>query len=172
MLIFFEALGFLFIFSTSMLFHYVDDLVKPNKFTDLLSINNDSIWENLKVVILPTILWTFIELPAIFKNNNLLIAKTSQILVSIALIFAIYYSARAIIKKDNKALKLISVFIATAVGALVSYLILSINTILVINTYITICILVGYIIIYILLTYIPPKIKLFKDNKKNIYGKE
>ncbi len=170
MLIFFELLGFLFISSTALLFHYVDYIFKPNKLTDLLSINNNSIWENLKVVILPIIFWSIIEIPALYKNDNLLIAKTLQIIVSMAVIFIIYYSTKAIFKRSDMIIKSLAIYVGTFLGALSSYVALSIKPIFTIDVLITFITLIGYFVIYILLTYIPPKLGIFKDPDSEIYG--
>lgn len=171
MLFCFEILGFLFIGSCALLFHYVDEVFKPNKFTDLFSINNDSIWENLKVIILPIILWSFIELPYLKNNNNILIAKALQIFISIALIFVIYYGLQALINKKSPLLKGIAIYVASLISSLVSYMILSIDTIFSIPLLITIGVFILFIIIYCLLTYCPPKLSWFKDPNTDMYGK-
>lgn len=171
MLIFFELLGFLFIGSCALLFHYVDYFFKPNKFTDILSTNNDSIWENLKVVILPIILWAFIELPAISANKNILLAKCAQLFITMALLFVIYYSSQVLLKKKSPVIKGIAIYAGSLLGAFTSYMILSCNTLIAANLIVTVCVLVIFIIIYVILSLVPPKMFLFKDPNTEFYGK-
>lgn len=171
MLIFFELLGFLFISSCALLFHYVDYFFKPNKFTDILSTNNDSIWENLKVVVLPIILWTFIKLPAISTNKNVLLSTCIQIFITISLLFVIYYSLQVLLKKKSPLLKVIAIYVASFVGSFTSYMILSTHTILDVNLIVTVSVLIIFTIIYIILSLAPPKIFLFRDPNTQVYGK-
>jgi hypothetical protein len=170
-LIFFELLGFLFISSCALLFHYVDYFFKPNKFTDILSTNNDSIWENLKVVVLPIILWTFIELPAVSTNKNVLLATIIKLFITMALLFVIYYSSQVILKKKPPLLKGIAIYVASFIGSITAYMILSMKTVIDVNLIVTISILVIFIIIYLVLSLVPPKIFLFQDPDTKVYGK-
>ncbi len=171
MLFCFEILGFLFIGSCALLFHYVDEVFKPNKFTDLFSINNDSVWENLKVIVLPIIFWSFIELPYLKNNDNILIAKLLQIFVSIALLFIIYYSSQVLLKRKTPLLKGIAIYVSALISSLVSYMILSINTIFEVPLLITIGVFGFIIVVYCLLTTYPPKINFFRDPNTQVYGK-
>jgi len=172
MLIFFELLGFLFITSSTLLFHFVDDIFTPNKFTDLLSINNNSVFENLKTVILPIIFWTFIEIPSMANNDNILIAKTLQLFVAMSLIYVIYYGYQTLTSKSSLVTKTIAISFANLIGFIVSYFCLSIKTIIPINLTITMVVLLIYIGLYIVLCYHPPKIGFFKDPESHIYGKK
>ena len=122
-------------------------------------------------MILPIILWGFIELPAIYTNKNILIAKTTQIFITMALLFVVHYSSLVLLKKKSPVLKGLAIYIASLVGSLTSYMILSIRTLININLIVTIVVLITYLIIYILLSLIPPKIFLFKDPNSNSYGK-
>jgi len=171
MLIFFELLGFLFIGSCALLFHYVDYFFKPNKFTDILSTNNDSIWENLKVVVLPILLWTFIKLPAVSSNKNVLLATCVQLFITMALLYVIYYSSQVLLKKKSPLLKGFAIYAGSLLGSITSYMILSMKTVIEVNLIVTISILIILTIIYVLLSLVPPKVFLFQDPDTQVYGK-
>ena len=158
----FQIFSILFTFILGSLLHSTYKISGQNNIIAIFSSINESVWEHLKLLYFPMLLTTFIGC-FYFRNNvpNFLCSKTIGILVSMAFTVIFFYTYTGIIGKNIPAIDISSFFIATILGELVSYLLIVNN--FKCNKILAIIILLFIFICFVVFTYFPPNIGLFKD---------
>ena len=149
-LLLFEGISILFIFILGVLLHFTYEWSNQNSLVGLFSAINESTWEHLKLVFFPTLLFTLIG-NFLYKKEypNYLCAKTKGILISLAFLVIFFYTFQGVIGFSLAILNISSFFISVLVGEFYFLLL-------------TLC--------FILFTYFPPPINLFKDPLTKTYG--
>lgn len=154
------------------LLHFTYELLGENTFVAIFSAVNESTWEHLKLVFYPTLIFSIIEYLFIGKNsNNYCIAKTTAILFEMSFITSFFYTYTGIIGTNFAFLDISSFVVAIIVGEYIAYRIMlksqiQSNLIKIISIIIPIMLLIAFI----LETYNPPMINLFKDPVIGGYG--
>lgn len=160
---FFGMFGFIFISMFATLTNYIYDIFPMNKYTNFLyQLDNKGIWGKISVTVFPILLWSLVELPILGNNSNFLIGVIINILVSCAVIFEIKYGIGLLINKENNTINLISIYIATLIGQLVSYMIFKMDPFFQGNHIMSILGMVLLLNLYIIVIIKPPKIEFFK----------
>ena len=162
-------IGTIFIIISGTLSHFFYEWSNNNFVVGLFSPINESTWEHMKLVFFPMLLFSLI---ANSKLKEIYPCITSSLLFGILigtfLIPIIFYTYTGIIGTNYAFLDISSFFIAVILGELISFKRIVNNkkcnkTIL--------GLIIGILFIcFILFTYIPPKINLFKDPINNTYG--
>lgn len=140
-----------------------------NPIIGIFSTVNESTWEHLKLVFFPMSLTTIVGY-FIFKEDypNFLCARTLGILTAISFIVVFFYAYTGILGTNYRVLDIGSFFAAVILGEYVSYR-------LILRNYHCMhfpspIILLFFCFLFILFTFIPPKIPLFKDPLTGTYG--
>jgi hypothetical protein len=82
-----ELAGALFIIILGSMLHFTFKWSGNNQLVAIFSADNESVWEHLKLVFWPTLLWGLIEFLSLRgKANNFVFAKTAEVYLMIALI--------------------------------------------------------------------------------------
>ena len=150
--------------------HFLYDLTNHNKFIGIFAAVNESTWEHIKIALTPTLLWGLVDGFIYGTNPNYFMAKFVSLFVIIILMPALYYGHKSIIKKEIFILDIISFYTVITVSQYLFYLLLRIDTVPYITTYLS-C--VGVFILfggYMIHTLMPAKTFLFKDPLTNKYG--
>lgn len=151
------------------LLHFTFEWSNKNLLVASFSAVNESTWEHLKLVFFPMLLTTIIGYFVFGKNlSNYLCANLLGIISAISFIIVFFYTYTGIIGTNFAILDIGSFFIAVILGEFIIYKILNSN--LNCNSIITIIIFILLLLCFIIFTYFPPKIGLFKDPIKNNYG--
>lgn len=165
-----ELYGFIFIVILGTLAHFIYDWSNHNKYLALLVAVNESVWEHMKLVVLPSLLWLLIEIPFIGSNSNFMIAKCVSLLTMLIFIPCAFYCYKAIFKKDSLLFDIIEFIVAIGLGQYLSYLILNINVLPKPLTFISLLIYIfidGY---FLIATLIPGDSFIYKDPRNNKVG--
>ena len=152
-----------------VLFHYTYELSGNNKFVALFSAINESTWEHLKLIFFPMIITTF--LGYIFLKNefdNFLCARTIAIIIAMLFTVVFFYTYTGILGKNIAFIDISSFFISILIGEYITDLL--INNKVKCNKNIAIIFLLGIAIMFVLFTFRPPQIQLFKDPINSSYG--
>ena len=155
------------------LFHFTYEWSGKNQIVVFFSAVNESTWEHLKLLYFPMLLTIIIGL-LYFKNFDkkiapiFICAKTIGIITAMAFTVVFFYTYSGIIGKDIPFISILSFFIAIILGEYVAYLLMTNNVQL--NKNICIAILAVLLLCFIIFTFNPPKIGLFKDPLTNSYG--
>ena len=165
-----EIYGTIFIIVLGSFFHFLYDLTNHNKIVGYFTSVNESTWEHIKLVILPSFLWLITEYHFYFDNNNLFFAKFIGLLVMMITIPVLYYLSKYFIKKELIVVSISIFVIAVILGQILFRLLLfNVDGSLYLK-HIGIIGLIIILLVYITNTYTPLKNFLFKDPITNKYG--
>ena len=163
----FQIFSIIFTFILGTLLHFTYKISGQNNIVAIFSSINESVWEHLKLLYFPMLLTTIIGC-FYFKNNipNLLCSKTIGIFIAISFTVIFFYTYTGIIGKNIATIDISSFFIATILGELVSYLLIVNN--FKCNKILAIIILLIIFICFIVFTYLPPSLGIFRDPTKSL----
>lgn len=154
------------------LLHFTYEWSGRNLFVASFSAVNESVWEHLKLAFFPMIIATIIEYFFVKDEvNNYVEAKTIGIFTAISFIVVLFFTYSGIIGTSIIVIDIL-IFIASIIlGEYVAYKLMKREDE---STYITeilsIIILVFLLICFIVFTYLPPEVNLFRDVMKGVYG--
>ncbi len=168
----FQIFSVIFTWILGTILHFLYEWSGDNKIIASFSAVNESTWEHLKLVFFPMLITTIIGFLVIGKDNKKFwCAKTIGIILAMSFIIVFFYTYTGIIGTNFAILDIGSFFVAVILGEYAAYKIM-INEedkqkcnkrIAIIGLT---CILLGFIIF----TYLPPHIGVFKDPISNGYG--
>lgn len=166
----YSILGFFFISIVGTLSHFVYDWLGNNIVICAFFSVNESSWEHLKLAVIPGFIWLFIEYIYLDKKNNFFKAKLFSFVTMIVLILSLFYGYKLIFKEEILLLDVIIFYLSIGIGQFVSYVIMKYNKINKHTENIYIVLLLGMILSFVIFTFYPPKIDIFKDHNTNSYG--
>jgi len=160
-----------FIILVGSFFHFIFELSGENLIIAGIAPVNESVWEHLKLGYWPLIFFSLIEYRFIKYNaKNLGIAKLLAVLTIISTILVIFYSYTAIIGEEILIIDILSFIFGVIFAQIVSYkLMISSKRPQWINT-ISWVLFIGLGILFVIFTFFPPKIPIFRDGVTGGYG--
>jgi hypothetical protein len=165
-------LGFFFISIIGTLSHFVYEWAGNNNIVGAFTAVNESTWEHLKIAIIPAFIWLVITLITSKEINNFFIANLLSFLVIMISILLIFYGYKAILQKDVLILDILSFYIAIGLGQFVSYKIMNYTELPIWLNIVSIILLTLLFLSFILFTYHPPKMEIFRNPIDDSYGIE
>lgn len=163
----FEIVSTLIIFVLGILLHFTYNLSNQNVFVGIFSAINESTWEHLKLIFFPMTIMSLIG-GFYFKEEEpkYLCTKTKGILIALSFLIIFFYTYTGIIGKSIGFLNIISFFVAVGIGQGYAYKKRSVSCSKSFSS-----LLLGILtFLFILFTFIPPHIGLFKDPITGGYG--
>ena len=150
--------------------HFTHNWFKNGILLHIFSAVNESTWEHMKLLVLPTILvmiFQYILLRDRYFNlfNSLFILYLIEILT----IPLLYESLRLIFKKLHFLVTILIFYIAIILGVYIQYIML-ISEISFLNEYISFVLIIVLTILFGIFTYYPPKYLIFRDPITGRYG--
>lgn len=165
----FQILSSIFIAILGTLLHFTYNCSNGNLLVGIFSAINESTWEHLKLLFFPMLITIIIGYFYIGKNiSNFLCAKTISIITSISFTIIFFYTYTGILGNNFAILNIASFFISIILGESIAYKLMISNYTC--NKKIALIILSILLILFIIFTFIPPEIGLFKDPISNGYG--
>ena len=168
-----ELYGFLFISIVGTILHFVYDWSNHDKYVSIFGAVNESVWEHMKLVVFPSLVWLLIEIPFVGNNPNFLLAKCISLIVMILLIPTLFYLLKYIFKKVIFIVDILIFYVSVGLGQYFSYLILSKEAVSGIYNYISLVIMIIIYGYFLIATLIPGKGEIYVDpitKKKGIKG--
>lgn len=147
------------------LLHFTYEWSGENRIVGLFSATNESVWEHLKLVFYPMLILAIVEYFVVKKEaNNYIEAKSLGIFLAIAFIIVFYYTYTGIIGKNFFIIDILTFIISIILGEWVSYkLMIRKSESITLSKILSLAIIFYFLISFILFTYNPPNINLFKD---------
>lgn len=147
------------------LLHFTYEWSGENRIVGLFSATNESVWEHLKLVFYPILILAIVEYFVVKKEaNNYIEAKSLGIFLAIAFIIVFYYTYTGIIGKNFFIIDILTFIISIILGEWVSYkLMIRKSESTTLSKILSLAIIFYFLISFILFTYNPPNINLFKD---------
>ncbi len=124
----YQIIGIIFSIILGTLLHFTYNWSQNNKIVGIFSAVNESVWEHLKLVFFPILIYSIIEY-FLLKNvpNNYIAAKAIAMFVSISFITVFFYAYTGIIGRNFFILDILSFIIAIILAEFVAYKIMQAN---------------------------------------------
>ena len=165
--------GFLFIAILGSILHFTYDLSKHNKYVSLFSAVNESVWEHMKLLVFPSLVWLLIEVPFIGDNPNFLTAKGVSLITMVLLIPTLFYLIKYLFKKSYLIVDILIFYVAVGIGQYLASVILKLEPLPKVFNYISLVILIGLYGYFLIATILPGEGDIYIDpntKKKGIKG--
>lgn len=168
----FQIFSVIFTWILGTILHFLYEWSGDNKIIASFSAVNESTWEHLKLVFFPMLITIIIGFLVIGKDNKKFwCAKTLGIILAMSFIVVFFYTYTGIIGTNFAILDIGSFFVAVILGEYVAYKIMTNEEYkLKCNKRIAVIGLICILLCFIIFTYLPPHIGLFKDPISNGYG--
>lgn len=164
-----EIIGVVFTIILGTLLHFMYNWSGGNRVAALFSPVNESIWEHLKMLFFPYMLYAILEYVFIGKNYpNFITAKCIGVICGLILIPIVSTMYTSILGTNYLVLDILLFILSIIVSYAVSYHILMDQTIN--ANYICSIILILITVVFFLFTIYPPQLSLFLDPTTNSYG--
>ncbi len=166
-----QLCGLAFVSIIGTLMHFIYDWSGENVAVGLFSAVNESIWEHVKLLFFPMLLYALAESKFISKDiDNFWCAKIVGILTGMALIPIIYYTYTGILGISVDWFNILIFFISAGAGFYVETKIMLAGGKCRLADYQIVIILLIIAVLFIVLTFSPPHIPLFRDPTDMTYG--
>lgn len=166
-----KIIGVFIIFGLSFLSHFMYDWI-PNSIFSILFPVNESIWEHMKLIVTPVLIFSLFEYIIYRKKNihfnNFLLSYGISMILGI-IIYLIIYLPIDYIFGHSAIVAIGLLFITFIIVEIISYYLMNYREIKYSNI-IGISIIILLYILFGYLTYNPIEIDLFYDTQKKIYG--
>ena len=154
------------------LLHFTYNWSGENQFIATISSVNESVWEHLKLVFYPMLFAGIMEYFFVKDiTNNYLEAKTIGIFGAISFIVIVYFTYTGILGTNLFLIDILTFIASIVIGEWISYKLMkreneSTNTSKILAT----VILVFLTLSFIICTFCPPRVNLFKSPNNGMYG--
>ena len=157
-----EIISTIFVMILGTLLHFTYKWSGNNMLVGIFSPINESVWEHLKLIFFPMLITIIIGYFYKGKDfDNYLSSKVIGIIVMLSFTIIFYYTYSGIIGNNYAVIDIGTFFVAVLLGQIVSYKIM--QTRFHCNNLISIIILVALLLCFVVFTFMPPSIALFKD---------
>lgn len=165
----YEKISTIFIILLGVVLHFTFNWFNKNHLVGVFSPINESIWEHLKLLYFPSLL-TIIIGCLLFKKEyiNVICYKTKSLIIALLSIVIFFYTYTGILGHHIALIDISSFIIAVILCQYYVYKQIKNNKKCNIN--IALCIHIVLLLAFIIFTFYPPKINLFKDPLTNKYG--
>lgn len=165
----FQVVSTIFTLIVGVLLHFAYEWSGNNTFVGLFSAVNESTWEHLKLIFFPMLVTLFVG-HFLFKGTfpNYICSKVIGILVAMSFTVIFFYTYTGIIGTNYDFLNILSFVISIILGEYITY-ILTLNN-FTCNRYFYTIVLILLTFAFLIFTFNPPKIGLFKSPTNNSYG--
>lgn len=155
--------GFVFVSLLGSVLHFVYDWTNSSVLVSPFSAINESTWEHMKLIYFPMLIYALIQSQFFKDCDNFWCVKLIGILTGLSLIPILFYTLNGVLGKTPDFINIAIFFVAAAVAFFIeNYLFKTGNPQCCYNKFaIFIIIFIGSL--FILFTFIPPQIPLFKD---------
>ena len=166
-----QAAGFLFTSMLGTFLHFLFDLSGQHVIAAIFSAVNESIWEHMKLIYYPMLLFALVEYGFWGKDHNSFwCIKLAGILLGLALIPVLYYTYTGIFGKSVDLLNIAIFFISAGVAFWTESKLLQRKSSCRLSSrtsFVLVC-MIG--VIFTLLTFFTPELPLFQDPVTGSYG--
>ena len=117
----YEVSGFIFVGVIGTLDHFLFEWFDSNVVVGLFCPVNESVWEHLKLLFFPYLIWTVIEYFLLREQHNYFCSKLKGIVFGMVFIVTFFYTYSGVTGKVSTFIDILSFFIGAAVAFIISY---------------------------------------------------
>ena len=167
----YELIGMVFIIILGSVLHFTFEWSGNQPVVGVFSAVNESVWEHLKLAFWPALLFMLIEYVLLKKTaNNFAFAKTTGVYLMVIIIPIVFYSYTAITGKSIFVIDISTFIVAVIVGQLSSYKLLTYKKLSENLNKVSLIALVLLGLAFVLFTFCPPQLPIFRDPNTGKYG--
>ena len=154
------------------LLHFTYEWSSENLFVGSFSAVNESVWEHLKLVFYPMLIATIVEYFFVKDMaNNYVEAKTIGIFTAISFIVVAFFTYSGIIGTSIIVIDILLFIISIILEEYVAYRLMKREDESTVTTEVlSILILAFLLMCFVIFTYLPPEVNLFRDVTIGVYG--
>ena len=168
-----QIAGFLFTSVAGTLLHFLFDWTGGNPVAGLFSAVNESIWEHMKLLFYPMVLFALVEYRSWGKDISVFwCVKGKGILLGIVLIPVLYYTYSGILVVSADWFNITIFFLAAGIAFRWDTKAFQNDTPCRIPSRMAVGLLILLALIFTLLTFLPPEVPFFRDPVTGTYGFE
>ncbi len=167
-----QLIAILFSLILGTLLHFTYEWSGKNLFVGSFSAVNESVWEHLKLVFYPMLIATIIEYFFVKDvANNYIEAKTIGIFTAISFIVVTFFTYSGIIGTSIIVIDILIFILSIILGEYVAYRFMKRRDESTVTTEsLAIIILAFLLLCFVIFTYLPPEVNLFRDVTTGVYG--
>lgn len=166
-----EFTGAVIIILLGIIFHFVYDWSCQWKPVALVAPVNESVWEHLKLVLWPTLIFAAVEYRYIGAEvNNFLTAKMVSIYAAMALIIIIFYSYTALLGRNLLVLDILTFILSVAAGQYLGYVTMTLEKLPLWTERLSSTLIALTIFTFFVFTFNPPRLPIFRNPVDGSYG--
>ncbi len=170
LLSFWQFAGFVFTGVLGTLLHFLYDWTDI-AFVSLFSAVNESIWEHMKILFFPMLIFAVFESRYFAKEyKNFWCVKLIGVLIGITIIPVMYYIYTGALGVSADWFNIIIFYIAAAVAYIIETRLMKSDKNFCKLPKVAIIVLCIVAIVFVIFTFAPPEIPLFEDPITNTYG--
>jgi hypothetical protein len=167
----YELIGMIFIIFLGSALHFTFDLSGNQQIVGVFSAVNESVWEHLKLAFWPALFYMIIEYRLLKKlANNFFFSKTLGACLMIIIIPIVFYTYTAVTGESIFIIDISIFVIAVIIGQLSSLKLLTHRKLPENFNRISLIALVLLALVFILVTFYPPQLPIFRDPITGKYG--
>lgn len=164
-------IGFFAISLIGTLLHFAYEFFENCIIIAPFSAVNESIWEHLKIAVMPMFLWTFIEFITLkFRRENLWSSLLVKLVTVISFITVSYYTYTCLLGTHILWVDILIFFVAILIAQVLGYKEITSKKINIKYEEISKYLVIAIFLMFVIFTFIPPRINLFKDEVTSTYG--
>lgn len=171
MLIKYEVIGVFFIFILGTLFHFIYQWSGQSKLVALIAPINESVWEHLKLVLWPSLLYALFEYIILKPDASIFwAAKTFSIYTAAISIIVIFYLYTSVLGRNYLILDILTFLASVVISQIISCRILMLNSLPSILQKLSPLMLAAMVLVFFIFTFFPPHLPVFKNPMDGKYG--
>jgi len=160
-------------FGLASLLHFVYDWSGEMRFAAIFASVNESVWEHVKILLWPFLLWSFAEYYILKPDiRRLVVARTAGAYVTAALTICVFYIYTGVLGHPVAWVDILFAAVWLLVGEIVSLRVLNARWPAGEYYLISLAALVLLVVMLLCFTVSPPHIGLFADPNTGLYGLE
>lgn len=166
-----SVVGFFVISIIGTILHFTYDLSNGNLIVATFSAVNESVWEHLKIAVMPVFLWTIIELFVLkYRPDNLWTSLLVKTVINMLLIIVLFYTSLLITKTHNIVVSVLIFYFSIFIGQILGVIVMNMRKVNADVEEIAKYFVIFIFLIFVFFTFLPPKIEIFKDEVTQTYG--
>jgi len=165
--------GTVFCFAAALLLHFVYDWSGRLRFAAIFASVNESVWEHVKIILWPYLLWSFAVYYLLHPDlRRLVVARTAGAYLTGALVICFFYIYIGVIGRNIAWLNIASTAVWLLVGEIVGMRILNARRAGREYYLVALAAMVLLVVTLLCFTVSPPQLGLFADPATGLYGLE
>lgn len=167
-----QIIVILFSLVLGTLLHFTYEWFGENAFVGSFSAVNESVWEHLKLVFFPMLIATIVEYFFVKDvAKNYIEAKTIGIFTAIAFIVVAFFTYSGIIGTSIIVIDILIFIISIILGEYVAYKLMKREDESTVATEVLSIVVLAFLLLcFVIFTYLPPEVNLFRDVTTGVYG--